>query len=181
MKIYYSLEKQTEPTAVALGYFDGLHVAHRRVVSKAIEFKNHSFSPAVFTFLKNSKDIVSGVQRMQIMSLDEKEKALETLGVEVFYAVDFLGLRTLSAENFVKDVLVDVLNAKVLVCGFNYHFGYRGIANANDLKSLGDKYGIEVEVVEPVMYKDQPISSTRIRKALQAHDFKTADDMFGAY
>jgi len=66
----------------------------------------------------------------------------------------------------VKSVLSEKLNAKFAVCGFNYHFGKGGLADAAVLKSLCDKYQIKTKIIKPLLYKQKPISSTRIREAM---------------
>lgn len=166
-------------TAVALGFFDGLHLGHKKVIKKALYFKNKGLTPTVFTFSQNPKAILSGDNILQIMDIDEKVQQLEKMGIELFYAVDFLKVKNLTPEEFVKNILLEKLHAKAVVCGFNYHFGCGGAAGAEDLKKICKKYDIKTYIVKPVLYKKEVISSTRIRNALKNNDFQKANIMLG--
>ncbi len=177
MKIYTNLEKQLSPLCVALGYFDGVHKGHQRVIKYTVELKKYGMIPTVFTFSQNPKAIISKVPEHRITDEKTKEKVLESMGIELIYKVDFNDLRNLTAENFVKDILHEVLNAKYVVCGFNYHFGKNGIADAGTLKKLCLDYGIKTKIVRPALYKHEPISSTRIRNALLNNDSESASKM----
>jgi riboflavin kinase / FMN adenylyltransferase len=179
MKIYTTLEKHTEPTAVALGYFDGLHIGHKKVIETTVELKNHGMVPTVFTFLHSPKAVLAGIPEQSIITLNEKKELLKRMGVEALYVVDFSKICKLSPDEFVRDILVEKLNAKTAVCGFNYHFGYGGCADAEDLKALCLKYGIKAKVIKPVLYQREPISSTRIKEALESKDISNAKNMLG--
>ncbi len=179
MKIYTTLEKQDKPTSVALGYFDGMHIGHKKVIKKAIELKKHGLIPTVFTFSQNPKSVLSGTSEQNIMSPDEKKEFLERMGVEALYIIDFAEICKLSPEEFVRDILGKKLYAKAAVCGFNYHFGYGGSADAGDLKTLCLKHGIKTKIIKPVLYEHIPISSTRIKAAIKSKDIINAKNMLG--
>lgn len=179
MKIYNTLEKQHHPTSVSLGYFDGIHIGHRKVIEKTVELKKHGLTPTVFTFSHSPKSIISGIPEQRIISLDEKKEVLANMGVEILYIIDFLKICKLSPEEFVNRVLNQMLNAKAVVCGFNYHFGFGGSADASDLKTLCLKYDIKAKIIKPVLYQRKPISSTRIRTALKSKDMINAKNMLG--
>ena len=166
MKIYNTLEKQVSPTAVALGYFDGVHIGHQKVLKKTAKFKKEGLIPTVFTFSSNPKSEIMKIPEKKIFSMDEKQNAMQNLGIEIMYVTDFSKIKNMSAEQFVREVLFKTLNAKVVICGFNYHFGAGGIADATDLKRICLDYGITTKIVNPVLFNKSPVSSTRIRKAL---------------
>ena len=179
MKIYNTLEKQTKPAAVALGYFDGIHVGHRKVIEKAVKLKKHGLLPTVFTLTQNPKSILSGIPEQKIMGVDKKKEILEHLGIEALYIIDFLEIYKLSPTEFVENILVEKLDAKVAVCGFNYHFGFGGYANAEDLRNICLKHAVKTKIINPVLYQRSPISSTRIREALKSKDVINAANMLG--
>ncbi len=179
MKIYTTLEKQNQPTAVALGYFDGLHIGHKKVIEKAIRSKKHGLVPTVFTFSLSPKSILKGTPEQRIMSLDEKKELLEYMGVEILYVIDFSKICKMSSNEFVKDILIEKLHAETVVCGFNYHFGYGGSADASDLKNLCLKYGAKTKIIKPILYQHKPVSSTRIRTALESKDMVNVKNMLG--
>ncbi len=170
MKIYTSLQKQNLPLCVALGYFDGVHKGHRKVISKTLKYKSLGLIPSVLTFTENPRATLSGTPENRITDNIEKQNILENMGTEILYMVDFRTICNLTAEEFIKNVLKDTLNAKCVICGFNYHFGKNGTADASMLKKICSNYEIKTKIIRPVLYKRRPISSTRIRHALLHND-----------
>lgn len=170
-------------TAVAIGCFDGIHIGHREVIKKILDKKEQGMIPVVFTFARNPKSIFDKKCR-EIIPLKQKYKILSDMGVDVVYSVDFLSIKNLSPDEFVKGVLLDKLNARYVSCGFNFKFGRGGRADSRDLKNICGLYGIEVEITQPVIYKNLPVSSTRIREALDSGDIKSVSELldrpFGA-
>ena len=94
-------------------------------------------------------------------------------------SINFLKIKNFSPEKFVKKILYEKLNTKVAVCGFNYHFGQRGTADAEDLKNICADFGIEVKIIKPVHYKKMPVSSTRIRNAIKENNTLEINQMLG--
>ena len=123
-------------TAVALGVFDGLHRGHQEVINTAISFKESGLSPAVFTF--NTKTVTSkGNGKIDMLLSDElKIEKLREMGIEYMYSPEFSEVKELTAENFVKKVLVEKLNASVAVCGENFRFGKGAFAGCNELENF---------------------------------------------
>ncbi len=177
MKIYNYLTTQTKPLSLALGYFDGIHKGHQKVISQAVKLKSLGLTPSVFTFNQNPKSILFGTPENRIISVSEKNKVLEDMRIEVLYTIDFQEIMNLSPEDFVGEVLHKKLNVKYAVCGFNYHFGKGGIADAATLSEICSKYGIKTKIVKPILYKHKPISSTRIRNAISHEDSKDVLNM----
>lgn len=180
MKIYNNLsETNPHETAVALGYFDGLHLGHQKVINKTVSLKSKGLYPTLLTFLQNPKSVISNKEPLQIMSIEEKKEHLQIMGINELYFLNFLEIRNLEPEEFVQKILFEKLNAKATVCGFNYHFGRGGTASAEDLKIISKKYGIKTYIIKPVLYKKEIISSTKIRDALIKKDFKKVNKMLG--
>ncbi len=180
MEIYNNIsEVSLHETAVALGYFDGLHLGHRKVINKAVSLKNKGLSPTVLTFLQNPKSVASKNEPLRIMDTQKKKNELQKMGIEALYILNFLEIKNLEPEEFVREILFKKLNAKATVCGFNYHFGHGGKAGAEDLKIISKKYGIKTYIIKPVLYKKEIISSSKIRDALVKKDFKKANSMLG--
>ena len=111
------------------------------------------------------------------MNVQEKENAIEKLGIEELYIIDFQKIMNLTPEEFVKDILYKKLNAYSVVCGFNYHFGKGGYSNAEDLRKICKNYNIKTYIIKPVLYKSKPISSTRIRQAIKFNDISQVTNM----
>lgn len=177
MNIHTELIESENPSAVALGYFDGIHKGHQKVISKAVSLKKFGLKPTVFTFSKNPKAILSNTAENRIMNTQEKESAIEKLGIEELYIVDFKKIMNLNPKEFVKDILYKKLNAYSVICGFNYHFGKGGYSNAEDLRKICKHYNIKTYIIKPVLYKSKPISSTRIRQAIKFNNISQVANM----
>lgn len=166
-------------TAIALGVFDGVHKGHQAVIGCAVSYKDKGLSPAVFTF--KSKTVTSKFKgQLEVLISDElKTEKLENLGVEYIYSPDFDTLKELSADEFVSKILIEKLNAQVVVCGENFHFGKGGKSGSNELSQMCRSHGILAIVVPFTCFHSKPVSSTLIRESLKAGDIETANEMLG--
>lgn len=165
-----------EPRAIALGIFDGVHLGHRAVISHAVGVEGtHS---AVFTFQQPPWALPKN-NAWELISPAVKLRALESLGVEELIAADFEAIRDLSPRAFVETILRDTLHARMVFCGFNYHFGKDGAGDAALLRELCAKCGIEARTIEPVMLDGQPVSASRIRRCIEEGDVHQAARLLG--
>lgn len=164
-------------TAVALGVFDGIHKGHQAVISKAICYKNIGLSPCVFTF--DTKSVTSKGKIDLLISDELKFSKLIKMGVEYVYSPKFSDVKELSAEDFIKEILIKKLNCGVAVCGENFHFGKGGSAGCYELSKLCGEQGIKCEVIPFLNYNGKPICSTDIRELIKNGDIKTANEMLG--
>lgn len=165
-----------EKTAVALGYFDGLHLGHVGVISAAMA--QPGLKPAVFTF--NCDTTLPKFRGPEdIISFENKCELMERLGVQYIYAPDFAEVCTLTDEEFVKKILIDRLNAGFACCGRNFRFGKGGSGTPERLAEIGAKYGMRAEVVQDVCLDGQIISSTRIREHIRKGEIEQANRLLG--
>ena len=167
MQIYQSLTPIHAPqgSAVALGYFDGVHCGHRAVLGAAVECaRAGGLTAAAFTFELPASSTLKGGR---ILSLPQKHARVASLGIEEYQEAPFDEFRALTPEDFVQKVLVDCFNAKQLFCGDNFRFGARAAGNVERLRELCAPLGIGVHIVPMAQYGGQTVSSTRIRAALE--------------
>ena len=136
-------------TAIALGFFDGLHKGHRRVILSAVEQKKNGLLPVCFTFAQSPKEVLGKSSKGALMTTEDKLKTLESLGIEHTFSPDFKKLMNMSAKDFVEKIIFGDLNAKFVVCGFNYRFGKNGEGDTDLLKKLCDENGTKLKVIEP--------------------------------
>lgn len=176
MRVFRDLTPYNKKTAVALGYFDGIHLGHKAVLKKAVEAKDRGLTPAAFTFSSTPK---SKDKNSQLLTYREKVAMLEELGIEVLYILDFSELKDYSPERFVTDIIKKVFNADEVFCGFNYHFGKLGAGDTETLKALCQIEKIGVTVCSPVKLGDTVVCSTEIRNALKNGDIKKANLLLG--
>ncbi len=165
-----------EKTAVALGYFDGLHLGHVGVIEAALS--QTDMRPAVFTF--NCDTTLPKFRSPEdIISFENKCELLDKVGVEYLFAPDFADVCKFSDEDFVREILVKRLNAGFACCGRNFRFGLGGRGTPERLSELGKKYGISVEIVEDVCLDGEMISSTRIRELIRRGEIEEANRLLG--
>ncbi|MCR5485134.1 MAG: bifunctional riboflavin kinase/FAD synthetase [Clostridiales bacterium] len=163
-------------TAVALGNFDGLHIGHRQVLKNVLSFKNEGLLPYVLLFDEHPLTVVTGKAPKEIMQDELKSEMLTELGIGEF-VIPFREIMEMSAETFVRDVLKEKLNAGAVCCGYNYRFARGGNADSAVLAELCEKYGIKTAVCGEIDFKNEPVSSTRIRKLLEDGEIEEANKM----
>lgn len=177
MQKFYEILPEKQNTAVALGFFDGLHSGHRKVISLAVNEKKNGLVPVCFTFAQSPKSVLLGTDVNAVMTKDDKSQTLEALGIEHVICADFKQLMNVPAQEFVKKILVEKLNAKKLFCGFNYRFGKNGEGNVEMLDRLCKEYVVELEVVPPDRVDGEVVSSTRIRSLIESGNVLKANEL----
>lgn len=175
----YKLEK---PTIVTIGTFDGVHIGHQKIIKRLIGLGEQAhLKSVILTFFPHPRMVLqkdSGIKL--INTLKERGAILEALGLDYLLVKKFTkAFSRLSAEDFVKTILVDKLHAKKVIIGYDHRFGRNRNADINDLKKFGDMYGFEVEEISAQDINDVAVSSTKIRKALEEGDIAKANAYLG--
>ena len=135
--LFLTEEERKKGTAVALGYFDGIHIGHREVLQKALDTaKERDLIPVVMLFDIHPRKLVSGVVPPMLMSEQQKRDALIEMGFRTF-EFDFKKSVDLSYEEFGKSILLETLNAKFVSCGYDYRYGKGGKGSAESRRRLG--------------------------------------------
>lgn len=164
-------------TSVALGFFDGLHIGHRKVIGSCVNEKKNGLFPICLTFAQSPRSVITKIASESIMTADDKEKTLSSLGIELELCPNFEKLKDISAEEFVVELLIKKLKAKSLTCGFNYHFGKGGVGDTKLLQKLCDKYSVKLSVISPEKIDNQIVSSTLIRSLIKDGKISLANKM----
>jgi len=166
------------PSAVALGFFDGVHTGHRAVIGAAVRAaEREGLVPRVFTFRPEGSAPASKADLTLLQTEGQKEAILARLGVEEVICPPFEEFRSMTPERFVEELLGRTLKAKALACGFNYHFGRGGRAGVEELRALCAPLGIRVEALPPVLWQGEVVSSTRIRRCIREGEMEQAAEM----
>lgn len=178
--IHFDIKKKYElgPIAIALGEFDGLHLAHQELIKKAINYsKENNMKSAVFSFFPHPDFVLNKrSNRGYITPIKVKAEKLESLGVDYFVLIPFtIEFAALSPISFINDYL-KVFDIREIVVGFDYKFGHRGSGNANLLSEH-----FNVEVVEKIELDHQKIGSNEIREFLLAGKMQSVYNMLGRY
>jgi len=187
LKVFYGNENKVfsdNYTAVGLGNFDGLHVGHMALVNTLIsEAKINGFQSVIYTFTKHPENILRKKLFTSLLTTEQKRiQLLSETALDCVYFDEFNeSYSRMSPEDFVKKVLLEKLNARLVIAGFNYHFGYMGQGDAQLLKAMGKKFGFNVIIIPPVMVNNEVASSTAIRKYVRMGKMENVFRLLGRH
>ena len=160
-------------TSIAIGSFDGLHEGHRRLI-KSVVFQNE-LTPTIASFWPHPREILFKETRLRLDLPEEKLPILERLGIKQLVLIPFdISLSKLSAENFIKDIVLDQLQAKNISVGENFRFGYKRGGDINTIKKIIKNTNTNLNIVPILEDREGRISSSRVRKLLLNHDLENA-------
>jgi riboflavin kinase/FMN adenylyltransferase len=185
MKIYHSIEEfiPLKNAVVTIGTFDGVHVGHRKIISRVKELAaNTGGETVLLTFFPHPRMILHPEDESikLINTIPEKAELLEALGVEHLIITPFSrDFSNQSAEEYIRDVLVNRIGTKTIVIGYDHRFGKDRHGGLDDLLRLGPVYGFEVVEIPEQDIHDVAVSSTRIRTALLDDHIEEANDFLG--
>jgi len=170
--------------AVCLGNFDGIHVGHQKLLKSNIEeAKKRNLNSAALIFRNHTKELLDsnkGTNIQLLTSFEQKIDILKGFELDAIYVIDFdESLMKLSPQDFIDDILIKRLNAKLITIGFNYRFGYKASGDSEFLKKMGLEKGYEVNVIPPVYVDEEIVSSTAIRQLIKLGDVKKAAIFLG--
>jgi riboflavin kinase / FMN adenylyltransferase len=184
LKLFHSINdfKSTKKTILTLGTFDGVHVGHRKILDKLTQNVDHGkYESLVLTFFPHPRMVLKGKSEVKLLNtIDEKIELLDKIGIEnlVIHPFDEK-FSQLSAEEFVKTVLVDQFHIQKIIIGHDHRFGKNRTANIDDLINFGKQYNFEVEQISVQEINDVSISSTKIRTALTDGNMALANEFLG--
>lgn len=168
-----------KPNYIALGSFDGLHLGHLSLLKKIIELaKENNGISMVFTYKNHPKTLVDpeNVPKL-IMDTETKLDCLKEESIDRVVLKEFTKeFMKIPPEEFIE-ILCGNYNIKGIVVGFNFRFGHKNSGDIKLLEKLQDKYGYKLYIINPYTYKDDVISSSRIRKSILKGDVKEASIM----
>src|SRR5215467_969848 len=170
------------PAVVSVGNFDGVHIAHQQVVSHMAE-RAHAIGgqAVVVTFEPHPFRILRpDVAPKLLTPLPVKLKLLEQIQVDAVLLLPFTrDLSLTTAEDFARQVLVNVLHAREVHEGYNFHFGHKAQGNVNTLAELGRQCGFEAKVYSEMILRGYHVSSSEIRKLLAEGEVDRARALLG--
>jgi len=170
-------KKITEPVALTIGVFDGLHIGHQKLLKTIINEQDQPVS-IVITFTSNPAFVLqtrsfSG----SILTLNQKLSKIELFGISLVILIDFsVEFSKISGSEFWL-TLLQYLHIKKIVVGRNFNFGNKRKSDIETLRKLSRN--VEAEVVDPVSYKGKIVSSTRIRRLIMQGEFRDVTKMLG--
>jgi riboflavin kinase/FMN adenylyltransferase len=163
--------------SVTIGVFDGVHRGHRALIERVVSH-NAENTPVVITFRENHK---GGKTADNIQSFGEKAAMLESLGVEILLVIDFTeSFKRMAGIEFLN-ILLKHCNIGFFAVGSAFRCGYKLDTDAAAIQNFFSSRNIPVEIIPEITENSLPISSSRIRSALAAGDFKLAEVMMGRH
>lgn len=174
--------KEEYPTVITIGTFDGVHIGHLKILNKIINHaKSTALKSSVLTFFPHPRMVLQKDTNIKLLNtIDEKITILEKLGLDVLIIHPFTReFSRLTATEFVRDILVNTLNIKKVIIGYDHRFGRNRTANISDLITFGSTYNFTVDEIPAQEIDDVSVSSTKIRKALEDGDIETANCYLG--
>ncbi len=160
MQIYDTIP-ELSASAVALGFFDGLHPGHEAVIRAAVD-------AGECTVVLSIGD--SDRKASQLLTNDDRNALMETMGAEVLAVPDFSNIQNMSGREFFERIIIEKLHAARVVCGYNFRFGYRAACNADDLAAFCADHEVECVVVPQVTVGGEEVSSRILRAHLEKGD-----------
>ncbi len=166
-------------TVVTIGNFDGVHKGHLNLINKVLELTETEFNECksvVFTFNPHPKSFIQKSEFKVIFNSEERFEVFKELGIDIFIEYPFdEETRGMSGEDFVNKVLIEKLNCKALVVGNDYSFGKNKEGNVERLKELLSKHNVPVFVVPDILFENEKLGSTLIRKIIENGDMEKAE------
>jgi riboflavin kinase/FMN adenylyltransferase len=174
--------KNKRNSVVTIGTFDGVHIGHQKIIKRLIKTaKESDLDAVILTFFPHPRMVLQKDSNIKLINtIDERSQIIEGLGVDYLLVKKFTNrFSRLSAEDFVKQILVDKLKAKKVIIGYDHRFGRNRNANIENLKDYGKQYNFEVEEISVQDIDDVAVSSTKIRNALNAGNVEKANRYLG--
>jgi len=179
LKVYQqeSLYKNNRPSVVTIGTFDGVHIGHREIVSQLVKTAQESeLDSVILTFFPHPRMVLQKESGIKLINtIDERKDLLAKTGLNHLIIHEFTKeFSRLTALEFVRDILVNQLHAKKIIIGYDHRFGRNREATIDDLKEFGEIFDFEVIEIGAQQLNEVSVSSTKVRRAIEEGDCKTA-------
>ncbi|MBU2928096.1 bifunctional riboflavin kinase/FAD synthetase [Winogradskyella psychrotolerans] len=165
-----------------IGTYDGVHIGHQKILKQVVALaKKQGYVPVVLTLFPHPRMVLQKDDSIKLLNtIEERIELLKSHGIKEVVVKKFTkDFANLSAQDYVKQILVDELNTKQIVIGYDHHFGKNRSANITDLKAFANLYDFKVEEISAQDLKDVTVSSTKIRTALNSGEVDLANSYLG--
>jgi riboflavin kinase/FMN adenylyltransferase len=171
------------PSVIAIGNFDGVHAGHRQIMRRVVALaREKGYTPTVLTFDPHPARVLAPDRAPKLlMTIDQRLRAMESEGIEAVFLLPFsLDFAKLTPQEFAGSILANALQARIVLVGEDFRFGYKQSGNVDTLRILGQALGFELEAVAGIARRGERISSSGIRKLVMAGGVSRACRMLGA-
>lgn len=165
-----------------IGTFDGIHIGHQKILKQVVKLaKKQNYESVVLTLFPHPRMVLHKDDSIKLLNtIDERIDLLKSFGIQDVIVKTFTKeFANLSAKDYVKHILVDELNTKQIVIGYDHHFGKNRSANIKDLKEFAKLYDFKVKEISAQDIKEVTVSSTKIRNALDKGEVAIANSFLG--
>ncbi|UAB84922.1 bifunctional riboflavin kinase/FAD synthetase [Zunongwangia sp. SCSIO 43204] len=162
--------KSDKPTVVTIGTFDGVHAGHKKIINRLVDSAQaNNLESVILTFFPHPRMVLQKESGIKLINtIEERTDILEQTGIDHLVIHPFtMQFSRLTANEFVRDVLVEKLKAKKVIIGYDHRFGRNRTADIEDLKKFGEELDFEVEEITRQDVEEVAVSSTKIRTALE--------------
>ncbi len=171
------------PSVITIGNFDGVHTGHRQIMRRVVQLARElTAKPVVLTFDPHPARVLAPDRAPRLlMTLDQRLRAMEAEGIEAVLIIPFsLEFAKLTPEEFVEQVLVRSLNARAVLVGDDFRFGYKQSGNLATLRERGERHNFILEPITGIERKRQRVSSTLVRNLVTGGELSRACRLLGA-
>jgi riboflavin kinase/FMN adenylyltransferase len=170
------------PCAMTIGNFDGVHKGHQQIMRRVLAIaREYGWKSAVLTFDPHPSKLVAPDRAPRLLTTTEQRaRLILEQGIDEVLILPFTPeIARLTPEEFVREILENKLNARAVLVGDNFRFGNRAAGDAGTMDELGEKYGFSTEIVTAISWRGRVISSSEIRRLIEAGDVSLACRMLG--
>lgn len=174
-------EIQNSKSVVTIGTFDGIHLAHKNIIKKLVDTAKTTDSKSiVFSFSNHPRAFFSKKDFKIINTTEQKIEIINSLNVDILILKVFDKMfANLSAEQFIKNQLIDKLKMHTLVIGDDHKFGKDRDGSLKNLKILSKKYNFKIIQINSIFAENTRVSSTNVRKAISEGKIEFANKLLG--
>lgn len=186
MNVFQNIENYNPDSKciLTIGTFDGVHIGHQKIIKSIVKLaRQQKIQSTILTFFPHPRMVLQQESDLGLIdTLDEKKSVLERLGVDNLIIHPFSKtFSRLSALEFCRDILADQIKIDALFIGYDHRFGRNREATAEDLISMGKTYNFDVHIIPAQDISSITVSSTKVRKAIAAGDFRRVFEFLGRH
>ena len=176
---FNAIEKKFENLSLALGFFDGVHTGHKKVIENCVKRANeNNIKSALLTFTNHPRCIINKQEPKYILDFQSRLKHIERLNVDYCFVYDFNNyFLNLDYCDYLKNILINNFHPKFITTGFNHYFGKNRMGTCEKLKINEQRFGYVYNKIEPFKLDNEIVSSSLIREKLSTGDVEKANRM----